>query len=99
MRENTIDKLDIEAAVAYATNFIADLPRTWMDLEIETKKRFQKLILPEGITYSKKSGFGTAKLGLIYELNRQFDGQKTDLVDPTGVEPVTSRMRIECSTN
>ncbi len=81
MRENTIDKLDIEAAVAYATNFISDLPRTWMDLDIETKKRFQKLILPEGITYSKESGFGTAKLGLIYEVNRQFDGRKSDLVD------------------
>ncbi len=86
MRENTIDKLDIEAAVAYATNFIADLPRTWMDLEIETKKRFQKLILPEGITYAKESGFGTAKLGLIYELNHQFDGRKTDLVDRARIE-------------
>ncbi len=92
MRENTIDKLDIEAAVAYATNFISDLPRTWLDLEIETKKRFQKLILPEGITYSKESGFGTAKLGLIYELNRQFDGQKTDLVDRVGLEPTISSL-------
>jgi site-specific DNA recombinase len=86
MRENTIDKLDIETAVTYATNFITDLPRTWLDLEIETKKQFQKLILPEGITYSKESGFGTAKLGLIYELNRQFDGEKTDLVDLGRIE-------------
>ncbi len=98
MRENTIDKLDIEAAVAYATNFISDLPRTWMDLEIETKKRFQKLILPEGITYSKESGFGTAKLGLIYELNRKFDGQKSDLVDPSGFEPLTSSLQMRRST-
>ena len=95
MRENAIDKLDIEAAVAYATNFIADLPRTWMDLEIETKKRFQKLILPEGITYAKESGFGTAKLGLIYELNHQFDGRKTDLVDPGRIE--LPPLQCECS--
>ena len=87
VRENNIDKLDIETAVVYATNFISKLPHTWTDLEVETKKRFQKLILPEGITYDRKLGFGTAKLGLIYEINRQLDGQKTSLVDLEGIEP------------
>ena len=86
-RENHLDKLDIETSIEYAANFISDLPRTWNDVEVETKKRFQKLILPEGIVYSKESGFGTAKLGLIYELNRQFDGEKTSLVDLRGIEP------------
>ena len=85
-RENNLDKLDIETSVEYSVNFISDLPRTWMSLDVDTKKRFQKLILPEGITYSKESGFGTAKLGLIYEVNRQFDGQKTDLVDLRRIE-------------
>ena len=87
MRENNIDKLDIETAVVYATNFISNLPRTWIDLDVDTKKRFQKLILPEGITYDRKLGFGTAKLGLIYEINKQLDGKKSTLVDPPGIEP------------
>ena len=98
MRENNIDKLDLEIAVIYATNFISDLPRTWRDLDVETKKRFQKLILPAGITYDKKSGFGTAQLGLIYEINRQLDGEKTTLVDPSGLEPLTSSLQMRRST-
>ena len=98
MRENNIDKLDLETASIYATNFISDLPRTWIDLDVETKKRFQKLILPAGITYDKKSGFGTAQLGLIYEINRQLDGQKTNLVDLRGFEPLASSMRMTRST-
>jgi hypothetical protein len=77
-----IDKLDIEAATNYAVAFISDLPRQWVDMEVHTKKRFQKLILPKGISYDKKLGFGTAHLGLIYEINYQFDGNKSSLVDP-----------------
>lgn len=76
-----IDKLDIEAATNYAVAFISDLPRQWVDMEVHTKKRFQKLILPKGISYDKKLGFGTAHLGLIYEINYQFDGNKSSLVD------------------
>ena len=98
-RENQLDKLDIEASITYATSFISDLPRTWMDVDIETKKKFQKLVFPEGITYDKKVGFGTAKLGLIYELNSQFSSQKTDLVDPIGFEPMTSSLQMRRSTN
>ena len=99
MRENNIDKLDLETAAIYATNFISDLPRTWRDLDVETKKRFQKLILPAGITYDKKSGFGTAQLGLIYEINRQLDGDNATLVDRAGFEPATSSLQMRRSTN
>ncbi len=99
IRENHLDKLDIETAVSYATNFISDLPRTWMDLDIDAKKRFQKLVLPEGIVYDKNNGFGTAKLGFIYEMNQQLVAEKSDLVDPTGFEPVTSSLQMRRSTN
>ena len=99
INECSIDKLDIEAAVIYATKFISDLPRTWNDLNIENKKRFQKLVLPEGITYDKKLGFGTAQLGLIYNINRQVNGDKNDLVPQTGLEPVTFNLKGCCSTN
>ena len=98
MRENNIDKLDVETSVVYATNFISDLPRTWIDLDVETKKRFQKLILPEGITYDRKLGFGTAKLGRIYEINRQLDGQKTNVVDLGRIVPNQSRARYGIAT-
>lgn len=56
------------------------------------RTRFQKLIFPEGIPYARTSGFGTAKLGLIYEINRQSDGDLSQVVDPAGLEPATSSM-------
>lgn len=46
--------------------------------------RFQKLILPEGIPYDRKTGFETAKLGITYEQNRRSAGQSSLIGGPTG---------------
>jgi hypothetical protein len=43
--------------------------------------RFQKMVFPEGISYTQNEGFGTTRLGLIYELNRTFGTRKSPLVD------------------
>ena len=78
--ETRIDQFDIEGTLIYATNFISNLGRQWLDLTL-SHERFQKLVFPEGISYTRNKGFGTAKLGLIYELNRTCDGKKSGLVD------------------
>lgn len=74
--------MDIENTLEYAIKHITNLD--------QSHSRFQKMVFPEGISYDKKSGFGTAKLGLIYQLNRDFKNDKSSLVDITGLEPVTS---------
>jgi hypothetical protein len=70
MSEARIKGLDIEGALKYAETFIGSLDRQWFDLPPELRSRFQKLVFPEGIPYQKGIGFGTPKLGLIFELNR-----------------------------
>ena len=87
MNECSIDKFDIEGTLAYANQFISDLARQWLDLAMPVIARFQKLIFPEGIPYNRKTGFGTAKLGYIYEQNRLSAGQSSLVVDPPGIEP------------
>ena len=75
--EANIEKFDIEAALIYATNFIKNLGRQWIDLPPQLRPRFQKLVFPDGIPYSREKGFGTAKLGLIYEQIKRFDVKKS----------------------
>ena len=87
LNETCIEEWDIEAAITYAKQTIRNLPRLWFDLPLEQQQRFQKLVFPKSVTYSPEHGFGTAELGLIYEINRIWDGQKTTLVPPRGVEP------------
>jgi site-specific DNA recombinase len=101
MSESRIEQFDIEAALEFATQFAGDLDRQWFDLPVELRPQFQRLVFPDGIPYFRGSGVGTAKLGLIYETNQRFTaGLSNDfqLVDPTGLEPVTSCLQSRRST-
>ncbi len=99
LSEARIEQFDIESAVIYATNFIQDLGRQWFDLPAQLRQKFQKLVFPEGIYYNKKTGFQTIKLGYIYTLKQQITTRKTTIVDPSGLEPLTSSLQMRRSTS
>ena len=98
LNESKIEQFDIENALKYAIKFIKSLERQWFDLPCQLKPRFQKLVFPIGIPYTHKEGFGTTKLGYIYEINRRLDGDLSSLVDQTGLEPATSAVQVRRST-
>ena len=80
MSEARIDQFDIEATLNYAIKFITNLGRFWFDLKPELRPRFQQLVFPDGLPYTREQGFGTAKLGLIYEIYQASKGKKSALV-------------------
>lgn len=86
LSECRIEEFDVEGALTYAATFIANLPRQWFDLPKELRPRFQRLVFPEGIPYGRVEGFGTAKLGFIYQLNLQFSAQKSLVVPLLGFD-------------
>ena len=49
--------------------------------------------------FERKKGFGTAKLAVIYEMNREFSTENSALVDRSGFEPLTSTLQMWRSTN
>lgn len=87
LSEARIEQFDMEAALTYATNFIKNLGRQWFDLPPQLRPRFQKLVFPQGLLYSRTSGFGTAKLGLIYEINCHSGDDLSQMVALRGIEP------------
>ena len=97
--EAKIEQFDIEAAVIYATKFMSDLGRQWFDLSPQLRPRFQKLVFPDGLPYSKANGFGTTKLGIIYEINQRSHGNLSQMVHPVGIEPTTISLKGSCSTS
>ena len=96
--EARIEQFDLEGTVIYATNFIADLGRQWFDLVPHLQPKFQKLVFPEGIPYVRGKGFGTAKLGLVYELNQHFADQNYHWVDRARLELATSALQMRRSS-
>ena len=93
LSETRIEQFDIEGTLSYANNFILTLGRLWFDLA-KSQLRFQKMVFPDGISYSKKDGFRTTSLGLIYELNRTCGIEKSLVVGDRGLEPRTSSLSV-----
>jgi hypothetical protein len=89
LKESHFENIDIENVLTYTIEFIRNLEKEWYDLPPHLLPRFQKLVFPEGIPYDKNSGFGTAKLGVIFNLNQLFSGdkssQKSQVVDLRGL--------------
>jgi len=80
------DDFDAEDAVDAAIPFLRNPHRTWLDISPDLKPRFQKLAFPEGISYDRNRGFGTASLGLLYALNQQAHAQKSLAGSPAGFD-------------
>ncbi len=96
--ESHIEQLDMELLLDEATAFLTALGEQWKKLSPMIQPRFQKLVYPDGISYTRDTGFGTAQMGLIFELNKRFTLGNYSLVDLTGFEPVTPSLQMRCST-
>lgn len=90
-----VDDFDMESVLTYTTDFISSLGQKWLVLPISSQRRFQKLVFPDGIPYFRNQGFGTAKLGYIFELIQTFGGQKSSSVDLGGISWNSFRMELE----
>lgn len=78
---------DMVAGVEYAERFISDVEARWATLNPQFRPRFQKLVFPAGISYDRNNGFGTVKVGCIFELNQGFDPANSSIVPRRGFEP------------
>jgi hypothetical protein len=96
--EQHIDYLEVEFEKEYFSQAITDVSKLWLDLTPEYRTRFQKLVFPQGIRYTKKGGFGTALLGCIFNLYSESDYANSCKVDPRRFELPASSVQMRRST-
>ena len=87
MNESRIEEFNMDEALTYSFNFVRESAKTWTRLRYDFKLRFQKNVFPEKLQFSGEK-FGTAKLASIYKLNQEYNGKKSNLVAPRGIEPL-----------
>lgn len=75
------EDFDMKDILSYVCDFIDSMAQKWIEMPYELQCRFQKLIFPEGVIYTKKTGFGTTKVGHIFSLIQTFSGNKSAKVD------------------
>lgn len=86
MNENRVEEFDMDAALTYCFNFARGSAATWKRLRYAFKMRFQENVFAEKPRFDGKN-FGNTKLRRVYALNKEYDGSKSNLVAPPGIEP------------
>jgi hypothetical protein len=93
LTEMHAEKMDIDALLTYAYNFIRTLENTWYDAPIQYKVKLQRLIFSEGLEY-KDGEFSNPKTSPLFKLIETLGAEKLNLVTAKGFEPPTFRTRL-----
>ena len=83
-----IEELDVEGVLGFAEYVLANAGRLWVEASLEQKQRLQKVLFPQGVSYSPDGRFGTAETSVIFRLLQAVPSENTREASPTGFEPV-----------
>ena len=80
--------------VRTAFTFLANPWKLWASDSIDDKRMVVKLAFGARLPYHRNEGFRTAAIALPFKALAALNTNKSDLVEPKGVEPSTSRVRF-----
>jgi len=89
VHEAHVDELDVEGVLGFAEHLLSDPARMWCEASLDQKQRLQKVLFPQGVTYSPDGVFGTAETSVIFRLLQVLPTEKAREASPTGFEPVS----------
>lgn len=73
-----------------AFEFLGNPHKLWSSDRIEDKRTVLRLAFSEKLPYYRNEGFRTAQTSLPFRVLEGFEGGQSEMVRPTGIEPVTS---------
>ncbi len=85
-----LEEFDVEGVLNFAERVLPRAADLWIQASLDQRQRLQRLFFPEGVAFSGKQFDRTAVTSSLFEYLRPFDGPQENLVDLTGIEPVTS---------
>ena len=89
---------DLDSTLSDARRFLENTERIWVSARLAEKVRFQNLVFPRGLQYSRLGGFGTAVTLSVFNDLRGNRVEEGNLVEAVGVEPTSGKLRSEAST-
>ena len=67
LNTNEIPDNDMQDCISYCTHWLNNIDELWLNNNLDTKQRIQKLIFPQGLTYDFDK-FRTAELSIIFNI-------------------------------
>ncbi len=90
LREIENNEEQIEGLLDFAENVLRDPAAMWAKASLEQRQRLQMVLFPDGLTYSRTEGFGTAQAPSFFNVLQAMGEENSSLASPTGFEPVLS---------
>ena len=86
-----------EEAVKFLEEYLKQPSIIWKDAKIGVKTKLQWFQFPLGLTY-QNNFFGTAEMCSFFKVKDAISASNTAMVDPSGLEPLTSSLQMRRST-
>ena len=71
---------------------LGNLNSHWSVLSVKSKRNLQELLFPDGFSFNLKEEITTPHLALPFNVFKRNNNQKSNLVEPRGIEPLTSTL-------
>lgn len=85
-----LEEMDVEGILAFAERVLPSASNLWVQSSLAQKQRLQQLFFPDGVRFNGKKIVGTGTTLPVFNYLSSVSEQKKELVDQTGIEPVTS---------
>jgi hypothetical protein len=85
-----VEEFDVEGILSFAERILLRASDLWIQASLEQRQRLQRLFFPEGVAFSGKAFDRTVVTSSLFEYLRPIEVSNENLVDQTGIEPVTS---------
>ena len=85
-----LEELDVEGILAFAERVLPSASNLWVQSSLAQKQRLQQVFFAGGVRFDGKRLVGTGTTLPVFNYLNPISGDKKELVDQTGVEPVTS---------
>jgi hypothetical protein len=85
-----VEEFDVEGILNFAERVLPRASDLWIQASLEQRHRLQRLFFPEGVAFSGKAFDRTVVSSSLFEYLRPVEGSTENVVDQTGIEPVTS---------
>jgi hypothetical protein len=85
-----LEELDVEGILAFAERVLPSASNLWVQSSLNQKQRLQQLFFPDGVRFDGKRIVGTGTTLPVFNYLSPVSEQKKEVVDQTGIEPVTS---------
>ena len=85
-----LEEMDVEGILAFAERVLPSASNLWVQSSLNQKQRLQQLFFPEGVRFDGKRLVGTGLTLPVFNYLSPVSESKKEVVDQTGIEPVTS---------